>query len=161
MRYRYRLPLSRTVPMVLVAFAIPAALGYIASTNRGSVRLFGLWTLSPSEAGIFFWSFAGLCLAAAAVAAWIAIRNHRGPGVVELLADAALVPEASLRARMLRIPYASIRSIDVVTLSRQPMLVLKSSVGESRLLAQGFVGAREFEDFCQSLRAKAGGGGEP
>ena len=143
--------------MILAAFAVPAVLVYIASTNTGSIRLFGLVRLSPPQANSFFWSLACLCLAAAGVALWVAVQNHRGPGYVELQLNAAILPQASLSRRTLRIPYSSIQSVSLVQVTGQPMLIVKSPVGESRLLARGFASEQEFNAFCRSLRERAGG----
>src|SRR5947207_7086428 len=111
LRFSYKLSFARTVAMVLVAFAVPCGLAYIASANERPVRMFGLITLSPPQAATFFWTFAVVALIAAFIALWVVVRNHLGPQHVELGTTAAFVPKASLSRTMLSVPYAAIRRI--------------------------------------------------
>ena len=140
--------------MVLVAFAILAGVAYIAYTNQKGLRIGGLITLSPAGATTFFWVLALLSLFPACLAVWFAVRNHSGPGFVELGPASALVRKASLSASLLDVPYSAIEQVRTVKVSGQQMIVITSAVGEARLMSTAFATPVEFAAFKLELLAR-------
>jgi hypothetical protein len=153
-RYEYRLPTMRAVLMVLVAFAVPASVAYIAYTNIKAVRIAGLISLSPDQASLFFWGLAALCLVAAFVALWVAVRSQAGPGYVELGVTGALLPRASLSAPLISIPYSTITQVRVVNVSGQQMVAVNSAAGQARVMSKAFAKQSAFASFVTTLQER-------
>jgi hypothetical protein len=154
LRFSYRLSFARTAAMLVVTLAIPWGVGYIAHAVRGPVRMFGVITLSQPQAQAFFWSFCAASVLAALVALWIAFQNHKGPHHVELGATAAVLPKASVTRVMLSVPYAAIRHIQTLRIPGQQMVLVDSSVGQTRLLSNAFATSEEFARFLRILHER-------
>ena len=155
LRFSYRLSFARIATMVGVNLAVPCGLAYIASTVAEPVRMFGFITLSPSGAATFFWAFCAAGIVAALIALWVAFQNHKGPHHVELGATAAVVPKMSVTRIMLCVPYAAIRHIQTVRIPGQQMVIIDSSVGQSRLLSNAFATSEDFAVFLRALHERA------
>jgi len=157
LRFSYRLSFARTVAMLLVGFAVPCGLAYIATANERPVHMFGLITLSRAQAATFFWTFAAVTLLAACITLWVVIRNRLGPQHVELGTTAAFVPRASLSRTMLSVPYAAIQRIRTVQVPGQQMIIIDSSVGQSSLMSKAFATPADFTRFLHTLQERTRG----
>jgi hypothetical protein len=154
LRFSYRLSFARSAAMVVAALAVPCGLAYIAHAVEQPVRMFGAITLSPAAATAFFWTFCIVSAVAAGIALWIVIQNHKGPQHVELGATAAVVPKMSVTRIMLCVPYGAIRHIETLRIPGQQMVIIDSSVGQSRLLSNAFATSEEFALFVRALRER-------
>jgi hypothetical protein len=158
LRFEYKFTASSAVLMVVAAFAVTAALGYIAYTNPES-RLTTLLSklLSPSAPPLVFWALTILCFMAALFTLRFAIRAPGSISHVELGPNGALVPLASVSMKPITIPYGSIRDIQVKDIQGQQMAVISSTVGESRLLAKFFTTPSDFTAFLLALEKRRPG----
>ena len=149
-RFEYRLPASRMALMGLMSLLLPAIFVYLASANRRGLRIVGL-TLSPDQAMTLFWTAAALSLIGAAVVLTFITRGLRGPHFVLLGASEAVLPRASLRAELVKVPYGKIQRTSVVAVPGGQMVVIQTSQGEFRIGSIGFRNEREFEKFARLL----------
>ena len=141
--------------MVVISGALPFIFANIASNNQKGLRLFHIITLSPSDATLFYWGVAILCLLAALVTIFVVLTSLRHPKQVELYATHANLPKASIFGGQINIPYELITNISRRKISAtQEMLVIKSTIGESRLIASQFKGVFGYEDFVSALLQK-------
>jgi len=151
LRFTYRLPAKNAVLMAVVALAVPVGVAYTASTIQKPLRLFGLVTLSAQGAAVFFWVLSALCGLAALLALYAAVRSQTALGFIELGGQGASLPKASLSSPLRVIPYKSIEQVQVVNVPGQQMVIVKSSVGESRLMSKSFASQEEFAVFLGAL----------
>jgi hypothetical protein len=151
--FPYRASTPRVIAIVIVVALLMVAFCYLALTSQHSLRLEG-FLLSPHQARIFYWlmtAATSLCLIPAAA---LVKRSSQPPQMIELGPTAAVVPKASLSGELLTIPYAKISKVELREIRGQKFLVIKSSVGESRVVPAGFTGQRAFADFVAALRQR-------
>lgn len=151
-QFYYSLSTSKGVLMALMLMALPFGIAQIAMHNHRGIRFFHIITLPPADATLFFWGLAIAC-GIAAVMGLISFYNQlKSPKTIELNADHALLPKASIFGGQLNIPYKSIQNISrrKVTASIE-MTVIKSTVGEARVLSENFRGLLKYEDFLLTL----------
>jgi hypothetical protein len=153
--FYYNISKTQLIVMVIIASALPFLLASIATDNQKGLRLFRIVTLSPNDATLFYWGMAILCAFAALATIFMVFTSLRHPKKVELYATHANLPKASMFGGQLSIPYDLITNISQKRLSAtQEMVVIKSALGESRLLASHFKGVLGYEDFLSALSAK-------
>jgi len=151
--FPYRVSTPRVIAIVIAVAVLIVAFLYLALTSHRPLRLVG-FLLSPHQARVFYGLMAGamsLCLIP--VGALIK-RSAQPPQMIELGPTAATVPRASLSGELLTIPYAKISKVELREIRGQQFLVIRSSLGESRLVPAGFSGQRAFADFVAALRQR-------
>ena len=153
LRFKYKLPATSAVLMVLAALAVTVSLGYIAYTNP-DIRITRFLTkvLSPEAPPFFFWGLTVLCFFASVIVIRIAIRSQSGVSYVELGPTSILVPKASISMSWITIPYDAIKQIRVINIPGQQVAIISSPAGESRLLSKSFAAPSEFTAFLQALQ---------
>ena len=156
LRIPYAIPATNKAAMVLMSSAIPALFAYLALTNHARLSLLGLVTLSPHSATIFYWVVTIVTLLAAFVAFSMSFFRRKDLGYIEITEDSAFIPQASLAGNMITIPYAAIQSARLLDVHGTRIFIVKSSVGESRLMAMGFSSVAEFDNFCKHICDKVG-----
>ncbi len=153
--FNYSISKTQLIVMVIIVSALPFLLASIASGNHKGLRLFRIVTLTPNDATLFYWGMTILCAFAALATIFMAFTSLRHPKKVELYATHANLPKASMFGGQLNIPYQSITNISQRKLSAiQEMVVIKSTVGESRLIASHFKGLLGYQDFLSALSAQ-------
>ncbi len=153
--FYYNISKTQLIISVVIVSALPFLLASVATDNHKGLRLFRIFTLSPNDATMFYWGMAILCAFAALATIFMVFTSLRHPKQVELYAAHANLPKASMFGGQLNIPYESITNISRKQFSaNQEMVIIKSSVGESRLLASQFKGVMGYEDFLSALAAK-------
>lgn len=158
-RFKYKLPASSAVLMVLAALAATAGIGYIAYMKPDSriTRLLARM-LSPEALQFVLWGGAAFALIATVIVLRFAIRTQNGLSYLELGSTGALVPKASLSMPPITIPYGAITQIQVTNIQGQQMAIISSAVGESRLLSKSFSTPNEFTSFLQTLQERRNNG---
>lgn len=154
-QFNYSPSVVRVIFGLLFVTALPFGLANIAKENQKGLRFFHLFTLSPTEASLFYWGVAIMCGVAALLVFIATFNSLRGAKIVELTATHAVVPKASIRGGQLNIPYESIKEIKRRKISaRQEMIVIKSTIGEARLISSNFRGLLSFDDFLATLNER-------
>jgi hypothetical protein len=150
--FRYEHPTSSLVLMIVVAWVIPLLCAKLASGNSlGRSLLGGLIHLSPTV----LWGFSGISAIAACGATITAINNMRAQKFVSLSQSFTVVPRASLLGGQLTIPYEKISKIEQrIAPNNQKMIVINSSLGQSRLLSSGFDAYLDFNTFYTELQQR-------
>jgi hypothetical protein len=156
LRIPYAIPATNKAAMVLVSSAIPVLFAYLAWTNHSRLSLFRLVTLSPSGATNFYWVLMCVSLLAASVAVLMSFFRLKELGYIELAENSVFLPQASLRGKMISIPYRAIQSVRLMDVHGTRIFIVKSSVGESRLVAMGFSSEVAFADVCKRIHDRAG-----
>ncbi len=153
--FNYNISKTQLIISVIIVSALPFLLASVATSNQKGLRLFHIVTLSPNDATLFYWGMAILCAFAAFATMFMVFTSLRHPKQVELYATHANLPKASMFGGQLNIPYESITNISQKRLSAtQEMVVITSTVGESRLVASQFKGFLGYQDFLSALSAK-------
>lgn len=153
--FDYNISKTKLIVMVIIVSALPFLFASIATDNYKGLRLFRIVTLSPNDATLFYWGLVILCSFAALTTILMVLTSLRHPKRVELYATHANLPKASIFGGQLNIPYKSITNISQRKISAtQEMVVIKSTVGESRLIASYFKGMQGYQDFLSALSAK-------
>jgi hypothetical protein len=152
LRYEYKFTATNALVMVMSAFAVTVACGYIAYTNPESSfsRLadkLGLQNVLP----IFFWALTFACTMATLLCLRIAFSATGSLSHVELGSDGIVVPEATVSMKPISIPYTSITNIQLNDIKGQQMAIISSNVGESRLFAKYFHAPIDFTKFLMEL----------
>lgn len=153
--FNYNVSTTQLIATVTTASALPFLFTYIAANNHKGLRLFHLVTLSPNDATLLYWSTGIVCTFAALITIFMVFTNLRHPKQVELYTTHANLPKASMFGGQLIVPYESITNIARKKISAtQEMVVITSSVGESRLIASQFKDLSSYQDFLSALSAK-------
>ena len=145
----------QSLMMVVVASAIPLVCANLANGDPNKLRLLGGLILLPPA---IMWLLTAASALAALYTLAFAVSNFRAPKFVQLAAEYAVVPKASLFGGRLTVPYGEIKEVQYKdTSSRYKVIVIRSSVGDAKLLASYFNDQFEFDSFLLSLRARVGG----
>jgi hypothetical protein len=141
------------VVMVMIGFALPIVLAYLASTNHRGLRIAG-FRFSADGATTFLWICAALSLLVAFLAVWFAIRNSGGPRFLELGPQTALLPEASLSNKLIKVPYVSISQVRLIDVHGHQYVMVDSTVGNASVGAKGFAKPGLFATFVELLQER-------
>ncbi len=153
--FEYNISKVQLLLMVAISTALPFLMAWMAEDNQKGLRLFHIITFSQNDATSFYRGMAMLCGIAALFVIFTVFSSLRHPKQVELHATHANLPKASMFGGQLNIPYNLITNISRRTISAtQEMVVIKSTVGESRLIASQFKGLLGYQDFLSALSAK-------
>jgi hypothetical protein len=152
LRFKYKLPVSSALLMVMLTIGLTLFSGFVAYTNP-DFRITRLLTklFSPDAPSIFFWVLTILSGLSSLFVLWFVFRTQKAGGFIELGESSLFVPKANIAMSYFAIPYDSINDVATITLSGQRMLFIKSTVGESRLSSKWFATAEEFAEFHQEL----------
>lgn len=143
-RFDYKLPASKLLPMLLVAIAIPIAIAYTAASMHSFLRIAGIITLSPSQASKFFWFLSLITAPVAFLALWLAFKTSFKPTFIELCETNLIAPKASLLMSLSTIPYSAISAIRVVEFRGEKSLQIRSSICNLELHAYCFPKPSDF-----------------
>ena len=154
LRIPYKIPHSRLVSMFITMLAFAGIAYLMSTTNHKAVQLEGVITLSPTQANDFYLILSMFFLVISIYPVWRAYLGRKQSGFIEFLPDAVVLPKVSLHSTTLTVPYKSIKTIQIREIHHQRFLVIKSSVGENRLLPMGFVTDNEFNNFYHVLRQR-------
>jgi len=131
---------------------IPAFFIYVAMTNRTGLNLSGLFRFGVHGATVFYWTCATLSAMATMMAIIFTVLNVRAEKRVELHETFADLPRASITGGQLKIPYKQIRKVSRQALpADNEMLIIDSSIGQSRLLSSYFLSTVAFNEFIDLL----------
>jgi len=154
LRFDYQISKGALAFMVVVAVAITAFFAYLAHSNEKGLRISSL-LLSPALATCFYWALAAMGLLGTSAAAASTIGNWRSAGFVQLGPTEALLPRASLRAGLIKMPYASILRLEVQEIpGRQQMVIVRTADAEARLSSSGFKLPKDFARFLRVLKER-------
>jgi hypothetical protein len=101
-------------------------MAYEATHNKAGLIINGIITLGPNGANVFYWVIAaigGIFVLAAVV---LAVRRLVSYRVLELGADALLLPHGFLAIKISRIPYADIEGVSESQMSGQKYLWVRA-----------------------------------
>lgn len=151
-KFNYSVPTHKILVTLTISIVLTLYLAYAAMGNDRALDLF--ITLDTQETTGLLWFVTALSLLAASLIAATAYGALTQPPKVELDADKASVPKASLLGGQIDMPYETIDEVSRRKVTkRDEMLVIKSTRGESRLLSNHFKSPSEYEDFIAALRA--------
>jgi hypothetical protein len=155
-RFLYRISPTRHAVGLALCATLAMIVAYFASMNEQGLTGFKSASFSAAQASQIFWGVAALFFFGAICCVIMLRRSLEGPislllGVAELSA-----PRASLKGEMLNIPYSAIKQVTLHSVQNQQMVVVESSLGQSRVSSLGFVSEQEFESFYKGLTAKIG-----
>jgi hypothetical protein len=152
--FSYRISPARHATGLALCVALAITVAYFAATNQVGLIGFKSASFSAGEASMIFWGVAALFGAGAIACVMMLRRSLQGPISLCLGPENLGAPRASLKGDMLSIPYASIKQVTLHSVQNQQMLVIESSVGQSRVSSLGFASELEFESFYKGLTAK-------
>lgn len=141
-RYRYRLPARLAVLLLFLAIAPTGGLAYLAG--------YGVF---PNHVELLGWLAVASGLAAI-LPIWIVARALVKQSFVELRAEEALLPKASLTLTFVKMPYSAIKQISLLTLSGHSVAVVASAFGEARVSSAWFAVAGKFAEFLEQLERR-------
>jgi hypothetical protein len=154
--FLYRIsPTRHAIGLVLCA-TLALTVAYFASVNNKGLTGFKSASFSAAEASLIFWGVAALFLVGAICCVIMLRRSLEGPVSLRLGGLELSAPRASLKGDMINIPYAAIKQVTLHSVQNQQMLVVESSLGQSRVSSLGFESELEFEGFYKGLTAKIG-----
>jgi hypothetical protein len=154
---QYKFSAGSAVLLVVFCLGLMATFAWLAQSPR-ALRIYGLITLPPAQAAVFFWVFCGACLLPTILAFRFAAAAFGPPRMIELNETEAILPKAAVSMKLISQPYHAIRKVQIRVVGKQRMAIIESAVGESRLMSSGFANERQFEAFVQELsdRVKRG-----
>jgi hypothetical protein len=152
--FLYRIPPTRHIVGLTLCTALALAVSYFASINREGINGFKALSFSAQEASLIFWAVAVLFAAGAVCCVVMLRRSLEGPVRLALGQENLSAPRASLKGDILSIPYLTIQKVSLHSVQTQQMVVVESSVGQSRVSSLGFASDQEFESFYKGLTAK-------
>ncbi|OAI15713.1 hypothetical protein A1507_12860 [Methylomonas koyamae] len=141
-RYRYRLPARFAAWLLFLAMAPPGGLAYLAGCG-----------VFAKYAGLLVWLAAASGLLAI-LPLWIVARALAKQNFIELRAEEALLPKATLALAFIGMPYSAIKQISVLKLSGHSVAVVVSAFGESRVSSDWFPLESEFAEFLAQLEQR-------
>ncbi|ATG88628.1 hypothetical protein MKLM6_0349 [Methylomonas koyamae] len=141
-RYRYRLPARLAVLLLFLAVAPTGGLAYLAGCG-----------VFAKYAGLLVWLAAASGLLAI-LPLWIVARALAKQNFIELRAEEALLPKATLALAFIGMPYSAIKQISVLKLSGHSVAVVVSAFGESRVSSDWFAQEGEFAEFLEQLERR-------
>jgi hypothetical protein len=154
LRFQYGIPAKNAAFMVFGVLLGPVGAAYLAMTFQRPLRILGVITLTAQGSTNFFWVIFAIGAIVALIVIFVAIRSQISQSWIELSDQDATLPKAALLSPLIRVPYGSIREILVVTVSNQPMVIVKSSLGECRILLKYFNVSEDYAVFLYKLRER-------
>jgi hypothetical protein len=156
-RFDYQIPASSTVPGTIFFLGLAIGTGFFAHSNERGVRLYGLITLTPDKATVFFWVLTAIFVLCTVLLGMMTLRAFGVPAIVAIEETHVIAPRASIRFKLLSIPYTSIKQVLVQKAQSQEIVIINSSVGQARLMSSGFKSRREFSHFKRALAERVNG----
>lgn len=141
-RYRYRLPPRFVASLLFLAIAPTGGLAYLAASG-----------VLPNYADLLGWLAAASALWAI-LPLWLVGRALAKPSFIELRAEEALLPRASLALTFIGMPYTAIKQISVLEVSNHSVAVVASAFGESRVSSAWFAAEGEFAEFLREIQRR-------
>jgi hypothetical protein len=121
-RFPYN-PKWRVILGGAVFFGVCSAfMAYKAAHNTVGLIINGIITLGPTGATVFYWIIAALGAGFVLLALLLTARRIASPQVLEVGADALLLPHGRLQRQTSRIAYSDIQSVSEVKVSGQTFL---------------------------------------
>ena len=151
-QFSYYVTTSQLILMPTFASALPIIFSYFAINNNKGLVINGIIKLPFTDATLFFWGVAFICLLAVFCTFISTYNMWLQPKTVELSTTHAHVPKASMFGGELIIPYESITKANRQKISgNQELLIIESVLGKSRLLSSNFKGILGYTDFLSAL----------
>jgi hypothetical protein len=154
--FQYRISPTRHAIGLALCATLSITVAYFASVNEVGLNGFKSASFSAAQASQIFWGVAVLFLIGAICCIIMLRRSLEGPMSLLLGAEELSAPRASLKGEMLNTPYSAIKQVTLHSVQNQQMVVVESSVGQSRVSSLGFVNDQEFESFYKGLTLKIG-----
>lgn len=150
----YRTKAWKLILIMLLVGAVAVGMGYFAAGNESGLRFFGLVTLPPLGATIFFWVIAAICGAAslsvvAALASGVTKRTH----LIRLTPTDFTSPCGLFLRKTRTIPLADIQDVNVLNVNGTHILQVKSPHGTAGV-NRGDIGKAAFEELTAALAAR-------
>lgn len=146
-------PESRVLPIVwTLFFATVAYFAFGEATDPSESFRFRGVTTSGWTAALLHWSGFALTSAFALLGIFVLFLSFKGETAVEVTGHSIIVPAFSFRgARQREIPFASIRSVDLVEVRGNIYLEIEHVAGKQSLPMNSFRTQEDFDAICDLL----------
>lgn len=155
LRFYYKLPLANALVMVALSIVITALMAHYAVNIPDAKYTRLLVRLVSPDAPVYFYSgLTVLSLFCSVFAIVFAVKSQIGGKYITLDTTSAIVPLASLSMKKIAIPYRQISRIQLLSIKKLKIILIQSTVGESRLSEKSFASPNEFTRFYLELQRR-------
>ncbi|MGB0799583.1 MAG: hypothetical protein ACPGRD_09730 [Planktomarina sp.] len=135
----------------LFFLACTLVLWQVAGTNDRGLRFYGIFTLGPAGATIFYYVLTALSAGFVMIGTWAAVAGICRKGVIVLSDTSITSPKNPMRAATVTIPYAQILGMRLVKVSSQQFLEVQHTNGKLTIQKQAMKNKAAFAELQTAL----------